>query len=128
MTRTTNIKKIIGLGALGFLFAFIVFYTIFQTKSLAKGVDMDIVGITDGEVFEDDIITLTGFAIHANFITMNGKEVVVDGDEKFTEELILSPGINIVTFEAKDKFNQKTSYEYRVFYKDQSLQATALNN
>lgn len=105
------------MGLFGALFAFIIFYTIFQTKSLAKGVDFDVVGITDGEVFEKDILALTGKAVHANYITVNGREILVDEKETFAEELVLSPGINIVTFEAKDRFNKRTSFEYRVFYK-----------
>ncbi len=128
MTRTINIKKFLGLGLLGGLFAFIVFYTFFQTKSIARGVDLRIVGITDGEVFEGDILTLTGQATHANHITISGREIVVDKEDRFSEELVLSPGINIITIEAKDKFNKYTQNIYRVFYKESSIKATALNN
>jgi hypothetical protein len=126
MTRTINIKKFIGLGLLGGLFAFIGIYAIFQTKALAKGVDLVIAGITDGEVVGDETIELSGQAIHANFISINGREIVVDKEDKFSEELILSPGLNIITIEAEDKFDKRTSNAYRIFYKETDNVATTL--
>lgn len=127
MTKTINIKKFVSLGLFGLLFVFIVLYTFFQMKSLSRGVDLKIAGIVDGQIFEKDFIELTGEAIHANLITLNGREVSVDENKNFKENLVLSPGTNIVTLEAKDKYNKKTFYEYRVFYKEKTDTATALN-
>ncbi len=128
MTRTISIKKFIGIGLLGALFAFIIIYTVIETKALARGVELKIAGISDGEVFEKDILAITGQAENANHITIDGREIKVDKDKRFTQELILSPGLNIITVEAQDKFKKKTNNTYRVFYKEQTVKATALNN
>lgn len=116
------------MGLLGTLFVFIIIYTVFQTKSLTKGVNLHINGVSDGQVFEGDTLALTGQAIHANHLSINGREILVDKEDRFTEELVLSPGYNIITVEAEDKFKKKTGNTYRVFYKEQSVKATALNN
>ncbi len=128
MTRTINIKKFLGFGVLIGLFVFIVAYSIFQTRSLAKGVDLLVSGITDGEIFNGSILTLSGQATHAKHIKINGREILVDQNDNFSEELVLSPGYNIITVEAEDKFDKKTGETYRVFYKEDSAKATALNN
>ncbi len=128
MTRTINIKKFLGFGVLAGLFIFIVGYSIFQTRSLAKGVDLIVNGIKDGAVFNGSILTLSGQATHARHIMINDREILVDRDDNFSEELILSPGLNIITVEAEDKFDKKTDVTYRVFYKENSAKATALNN
>lgn len=121
MTRTINIKTYLKFGLLGLLFAFIGIYSIFQIKALAQGVNLDIRGIVDGAVFKKDNLMLEGLALHANLITINGKEVSVDQDSNFSEELVLSPGYNIITIEAQDKFNKKSKEIYRVIYEESEL-------
>jgi hypothetical protein len=128
MTRTISIKKYLKLGLLIGLFAFMVGYSIFQTKALTKGVDLTLSGIKDGETFEKDIVNITGRALYANHLLINGNEILVDQDDNFSEELVLSPGYNIITIEAKDQFNKITQNTYRVLYKDESGNLTALNN
>lgn len=128
MTRTINIKKYLGFSILGALFVFIVTYSVFQTRSLTKGVDLLVDGITDGEIFDGNILKLSGKATHAKHITINDREILIDKDDNFKEELVLSPGYNIITIEAEDKFDKKTDMTYRVFYKKDLVEATALNN
>lgn len=128
MTRTTNIKKFLGVGVFIGLFVFIVFYAFFQTRSLARGVDLVVKGISDGAIFEGNILNLTGQATHAKHIRINDREILVDKDNNFSDELVLSPGYNIITIEAEDKYDKKTEASYRVFYKEDSSKATALNN
>ncbi len=128
MTRTISIKRFLGIGLLAGLFAFIAFYTLWETKALSKGVDLQLEGITDGAILSNDVISLKGSALHASHIAIDGREIEVDKDDKFTEELVLSPGYNIISIEAKDKFGKKTQNAYRVFYKDSTETATALNN
>ena len=127
MTRTTDIKKFLKLALLTGLFAFIVIYSVFQTKALAKGVNLTMSGIDDGEMFENGILTLSGQALHAKHISINDKELPVDENERFLEELVLSPGYNIITVKAEDKFNKTTKKIYHVYYDEHANFLTALN-
>lgn len=116
MTRTISIKNYLRIGLFTGLFAFIIIYSIFQTKAIAKGADVTINGIENGQIFKDSFVELQGVAVHANHLSINGKELVIDEKNNFTDELVLSPGYNIITVEAKDRFDKKTKKVYEVFY------------
>ena len=116
MTRTINIKKFLGFGLFAGLFLFIISYSIFQTKAISRGVTLNIANIKDGEVSSSGILTLTGTALHATYLSVNNKEIVVDEKNGFSEELVLSDGYNIITIEAKDKFGKATEKSFRVLY------------
>ena len=120
MTRTINIKTYLRFGLLGLLFAFIGVYSIFQVNALAKGVNLEVKGIEDGETLQTGVVELAGLAEHASVLTVNGKEVSIDKESNFKSELVLSPGYNIISIEAEDKFKKKTEIVYRVFYKQES--------
>lgn len=98
------------------LFVFIIGYSLFQTKAIARGVDLSIDNIYDGQVFRGEMLALSGTAVHATHLSVNDKEIVVDENNAFSEELVLSAGYNIITVEASDKFNKQTVKTYRVLY------------
>ncbi len=120
MTRTTNIKNYLRIGIFGGLFLFIVIYTIFQTKAISRGVDLVISGLADGLALSEDIVKLSGTAVHAKHLLINGKETVIDENDNFSLELALSPGYNIITIEAEDRFKKKTRRVYRVLYEERA--------
>lgn len=117
MTRTISIKKYLRIGILGGLFVFIIFYAILETRSLARGVQIKISGLENGQVFTNENISLTGTAIHADYLSLNDRELAIDIDNNFKSDLVLSPGYNIVTLEAKDRYDKKTKSVYEVFYR-----------
>lgn len=116
MTRTTNIKKLLGISLFAGLFMFIIGYSIFQTKAISRGVALRIDNIVDGAVFSGEILTLAGTAQHATHLSVNGMEIVIDEKNVFSEELVLSEGYNIITLEARDKFGKTTKETFRVLY------------
>lgn len=128
MTRTISIKKYLRIGLFSGLFIFIIFYTIIETKTLARGVDIVLTGIQNGQVFEEDLVILSGAAKHANHLTLNGRPIPIDKENNFTEELLLSPGYNIITLEALDRFDKKTLKVYEVFYKESPPKVSVENN
>lgn len=91
-------------------------YAFFQTKAINKGVDLTVVGIEDGLVLKEDFLVIYGNAKHANHLTLNGQEILINEDNDFRQELLLSPGYNIITIEATDRFSKKTKEIYRVMY------------
>ena len=120
MTRTTSIKNYLRIGIFGGLFLFIVVYTIFQTKAVSRGVDLAITGLTGGLALSEGIVQLSGKAVHAKHLLINGKETVIDENDNFSLELALSPGYNIITVEAEDRFEKKTKEVYRVLYEEKT--------
>ncbi len=120
MTKTISIKKVINYGALILLFSFILIYTFFRTRAINHGVDIKISGIKNGEIIQENTILLSGKAKHAKRLLINDKEVLVDKESSFKEELILSPGYNLITISAEDKFNKKEKIVYHVFFEEKS--------
>lgn len=120
MTRTISIKKYLRIGIFGGLFLFIILYTVFQTKAISRGVDLVIEGLTDGSSLNEDIVSVSGKATHATHLLINGKETVIDENDNFALELALSPGYNIITIEAEDRFEKKTKEVYRVLYEEKT--------
>ncbi len=118
MTRTTNIKTWLRAGLLVGLFAFIIGYAFFRTQAVAKGVALVIEGLADGWETHEQLITLTGTAAHATHLLINGHETAVDEENRFVKTLALSPGYNIITVEARDRFEQTTRTVYRVLYQE----------
>ncbi len=116
MTRTISIKKILGPLLFIGLFVFIVSYALFQTKAISKGVSLNILNIKDGDIFYGEILKLSGSAQHATHLAINDREIAIDDENGFSEELVLSEGYNIITVEAKDKFDKETMKVYRVLY------------
>lgn len=118
MTKTINIKKYFRIGLLSSLFVFIIAYTIFQTKSINRGVVLNIEGIKDGEMFNTPIVPIQGSAVHASHLYVNGREIAVDIKGDFKYELVMSSGYNIITVEAEDRFSKSTRKIYNVFFKE----------
>lgn len=118
MTRTISIKKYLRIGIFGGLFLFIIIYTIFQTKAISRGVDLIVNGLTDGVSIDNGLVSISGKATHATHLLINGREIVIDEEDNFKEELVLSPGYNIITIEAEDRFDKKTQEVYRVLYEE----------
>ena len=118
MTRTTNIKKWLRFAALGGLFAFIIIYSFIEMRFLSSGVDLSVSGISNGQVFTHEFVELTGTAKHAIKLFLNGRAITIDETNAFSEALVLSPGYNIITLEAKDRFDKTTSEVYEVFYEN----------
>ena len=98
------------------LFLFIIIYSVFQTSAISKGVALNINNIKDGQIFDGEIVTLVGTAMHAVHLSVNGKEIAIDEENAFSEELVLSDGYNIITLEAEDKFGKVTKESFRVLY------------
>lgn len=122
MTRTTSIKKWLRLGLISGLFVFIIAFSFFQTKSLKRGAIISIENIADGAVFNTAVVALSGTAIHATHLTINGREIPVNQESRFTDELVLSPGYNIITVSGSDKFKKSKTLVYRVLYDEPSTE------
>lgn len=112
-----NLKKISKIVVLGGFFSFIIIYSFFRVRDISSGVNLTINGIESGKTYEDSIIEVTGTAKRANKIEVNGLEITRDIDGNFDELLVLSPGYNIITIVAEDKFGKETKEVFEVIKK-----------
>lgn len=70
----------------------------------------------NGSTVSSPFLSVSGVAKHARALLINGRPVTVDRAGTFADEVVLSPGYNIVEVSLRDQFgNQKVkTYEYVV--------------
>lgn len=109
-------KRILKTVLVVVFFLFIIIYGFFRSTDLIFGVKIKNVNIADGQKFDQSVIEVTGMAKNAIYLTLNGREISVDKAGNFKENIALSPGYNIITLEAKDKFGHTDKEDYKLIY------------
>jgi len=111
-----NFKKILSIALPLFLFAVILSYTYYKTRDLLRGVVLNINGVANGEVFRDPTVKISGSAKNALKLSVNGREIFIDKNANFAEQLLLLPGFNILTVKAEDKFGYINEKNYKLIF------------
>ena len=113
----SNAKKIVKIAGLSVFFILIIFYAFFVSKDLIFGVKIKNVNLIDGSTSSENVIKVTGNAINAINLILNGREISVDQQGNFDETIALLPGYNIINIKAKDKFGYIDEKNYKLMYK-----------
>ena len=116
MTRTRSIKIFVRFFLIAGLFGFIIFYSFFRSKSISEGVLLSVSGIENGQTFEEEVLRIDGRAERAKYISINGREILLDEESNFKEIIVLSPGYNIITIKALDRFKKEKNEVYEIYY------------
>ncbi len=98
---------------------FIVGYSVFALEGLIRGPRIEIAtpesvhvdgGSKSSRYFSNAtttaLILVSGRAIHANMLFFNDREVQQNPAGDFSESLLLAPGYNIMSIEAKDRYGR----------------------
>lgn len=99
------------------LIAFFVLYLIYEAKGLLYGLSAEITSPADGATLSQSITHVDGVAHGAAFVTLNGRKIYTDESGRFSEELILASGLNILTLEATDRFGKMVKDTHSVVVK-----------
>lgn len=107
-----NIKTIafiiLILGILG--------YTYFQMQNLIVGPVITVSEPQNGTTLTSSQIKVIGNTKNISSINLNDRQIFIDESGVFKEKLLLSPGYNIITLKAKDKFNRETEKVIELVY------------
>ncbi len=113
MTRSTTrylikiiLTVIIGLTIFG--------YALWRSLGYARGPEIDISYPSDGYATTSAIINISGRAQRINSISLNGSPITIDESGNFSETIIVFPGINNISLEAKDQFGRQTDTKLRI--------------
>lgn len=109
-----NAKKIVKIAGLSLFFLFIVAYAFFRSYDLIFGVKITNVNIKDNQSFTENIQKITGNAENSVFLALNDREISVDEEGNFNEDIILALGYNIINIKAKDKFGHVDEKNYKL--------------
>lgn len=120
MEHKKSFKSIVRNGLIFLLFLFIVIYAHSRTAFLSQGVSLSVENLEDGQTMSSRVLTLEGSAKRAVMLTINNREVLIDEKGGFKDTIVLYPGINILTIEAQDKFDNYKQLRYTVWHKSDS--------
>jgi len=98
------LQTALGVG----LAVLIIIYAGYKFQDFWRGPTITISHPQNGASFEDPVVTLTGTAKRIAHLSLNGKQIYTDPSGTFEETLLLSPGHNIITISAEDKFSRET--------------------
>lgn len=92
----------------------LVFYVLFQARFLILGPQIDIETPRDAEEVVDPLLTISGTAHNVAWLTLNGRQIFTDEEGLWSEKLLLSPGISIMTVSGRDRFGRERVRQVRV--------------
>ena len=116
MEKLLRIKRYLRFGIIFAFFVLLAVYTHGRAVNLLKGAEINIASISDGATVNDPLIKVEGTAKNARGFSINDREVAVSEDYKFSDEVLLLPGYNILTLKGTDKFGKHTEKQMRIVY------------
>ncbi len=99
-------KTIVKISIIVLVVTAIAGYSYFQSRNLIRGPLVSLSMLPTGSTVASALVAVKGTASNISFISLNDRQIFVDKDGKFNEELLLSPGYNMWTIQAKDKFGR----------------------
>ena len=99
------------------LVSIIVLYTYSKSADFLEGPIIIIHIPENGITVNRSLIEIRGTAEHISHISLNGKKIFVNEEGLFSEQLLLSPGYNIITLEARDRFDREVKKSLELVYK-----------
>ena len=86
----------------------IIAFAIWRSLDYARGPHITVTYPPNGAAITEKYITLKGQIDRANNLLINGREVNIDEKGAFSDEIVIFPGINMITVTAKDQFGRST--------------------
>ena len=91
------------------VFLIILFgYGIFEVWNYATGPKIFVTSPPNGSVVSESLITIIGQGKNTKQITLNDRPIVTDETGRFSENILLSYGYNVLELKAEDRFGKKT--------------------
>lgn len=117
MTDRKRIKRFIRVWIIIIVAIALLGYASFQAKNFVKGPTISVDYPKNGETVSETLLIVTGTAKNLSFITLNGNKIFTDEAGVFKEKILLSPGYNIVTIWAQDRFGRTTEKQLQITQK-----------
>ncbi len=96
------------------LIFFLIGYFLFEARFLILGPQITIESPKDGEIVSDRVVTLIGRTRNAAWISLNGRQIFTDEEGHWSEKLIVSEGLSIMTVSVRDRFGRTREETVRI--------------
>jgi len=105
MTRTTFIK-LIKIILTTFVATIIITFAIWRSLNYARGPHITITQPINGAEISENYTILIGQVERVKHLLINGSNTNIDEKGIFTDNIVVFPGINIITVIAQDQFGR----------------------
>lgn len=112
--KNKNIKWWVGRVSCMILFVAIGLFSYMKMGFLMKGVR---ISANIEESTSSSLVKIKGKAMNATYISLNGREIYIDKDGSFEEQVSLPEGLSIITLDAQDKFGKQAFKEFEILHK-----------
>lgn len=116
MTRSALLKYL-KIGLIIVLAGILISYAAWRSFNYAKGPAIEIFEPANGASIASSSVIIKGKGDRVNDVTLNGAELLIDEEGYFSRQVVIFPGMNILTLTARDQFERKTVKEIRLFGK-----------
>ncbi|OGZ06462.1 MAG: hypothetical protein A2845_06100 [Candidatus Lloydbacteria bacterium RIFCSPHIGHO2_01_FULL_49_22] len=111
-----TLKKILSVGSGLFVILVIVLYAYYQSRSIIAGPLISLSEPENNMTSTTSLIMVRGVATRAKEITLQGRQIFIDLDGRFAEQLLLSPGYNIIELTARDTQGRQMIKDLELVY------------
>lgn len=92
----------------------------FQVYPLLHGPSLEFTTLTQGMHVDEPLIRIAGIARHTQELVVNGTTLPLSPTGDFDEKMLMSPGYNIITVLALDRFGKHMTKTYTVFLAEEA--------
>ncbi|MEX2013594.1 MAG: hypothetical protein WD897_01620 [Parcubacteria group bacterium] len=104
-------------GLLIILFILLIAYSLYQARALLAGPRIWVESPEDGRTVGEALVIMAGQSKNIAWISLNDRQIFTDADGKWSEKLLVSPGLSIMTVKARDRFGRETTKSVRIVLK-----------
>lgn len=115
MTRR-NPRTILKIIVATCLVVFVIGFVAFNSRLLLIGPEIKIISPENGTSTTTPLITLHGVTKNISYITLDDKPIFIDEEGFFTENILLSPGLNDIEIYGHDKLKRDTTNLLSLIY------------
>ena len=99
----------------------VIGYIIFNFRVFIAGPKIEVTSPENGSTVTEPLIDVVGLATNISQIQMNNNTIFLSENGEFKEFLLLNPGYNIISIDAKDKFGRSVSRKIEVVYQGEKI-------
>ena len=92
-------------------------YFAFQARGVLAGPALVVATPINGGTVAEEMVTIAGTAPAATLLTLNDRPIFTDPEGRFTEDILLAKGYNVITVSARDRFGRETEETLELIYK-----------
>ena len=96
------------------LFVLLIAYSLYEARFLILGPQIWIDSPKDGEVAREPLVTIQGRAKNIAWISLNDRQIFTDEKGVWSEKLLVSEGVSIMTVSARDRFGREIQKSVQV--------------